>query len=426
MASYLLFQTLMSMKQILASVLIIYSSIGVARPLPMASGNISVPLPLEREQIREQILSDFGQRISPDFKVPEELRQRVAFWFDIYSLYGSNHYVIHHIRYPWVIYEVIDVTSMIQNGKGPEWLRRERAQKFVKARTQQIRTTLNNLARGKKNKKSADLEKSIMAALEKAPGNNRKQKLRLAAQSVRNQLGQRDFFKKGLEYSTHYIPFMEKEFERLGLPTELTRMPFVESSFNTEARSKVGASGIWQIMPATGKAYMIVRDDIDERNNPIKATTAAGKLIRGYFKALKTWPLTITSYNHGIGNIQKAIRKAGSRELPTIINRYHAGDFKFASSNFFTCFLAALYSEKYSELLFYDVQKFPPKSFEITMLPKPIKTLTLIKNTGISKEEFIRYNLDLKHAAQKNVRLPKGLKVLLPTGMNKALAANEM
>lgn len=378
---------------------------------------------ISREEIQKEILKDFAQRVDPSFHIPKSMSERVAFWFDVYTLYGSHHHVIHHVRYPWIVFEVQDVTDRVETGKGPRWLRQDRANKFVKQRAVLIKKSLQALARGKRRNLSS-LEKSLLEAVKKAPGKSLNYKLKLASNNVRTQLGQRDFFRNGLEQSTHYLSHMEKEFEKMGLPTELTRMPFVESSFNTEARSRVGASGIWQIMPLTGKAYMIVSDHIDERNNPIKATTAAGKLLKSYHRALKDWPLTITSYNHGIGNIRKAIKKAGSSDLPTIIQRYHAGHFKFASSNFFACFLAALHAEKYSELLFADVQRRPEKDYEVTVLSRAIRPKDLLKTTGLSKEEFIKFNLDLKSATQSNRRLPKGLKIFLPTGVNKTLAAN--
>ena len=85
--------------------------------------------------------------------------------------------------------------------------------------------------------------------------------------------------------------------------------------------SMVGLGIAW----ATGAQYMIVNEHIDERYSPIKATVTAGRLLQSYNRALESSPLTITSYNHGIGNIHKAVRGAGSRELHEIIARYHRG-----------------------------------------------------------------------------------------------------
>lgn len=377
------------------------------------------------EDRRELVLSDFSQRISPEFRVPDELRQRVQFWFDIYTLFDSNHHVIHHARYPWIIYEVVDITSRVEEGKGPRWLRVQRAKKFVALRKASLRKALRELAKNPRRLRTKE-HKRLLSVVKAAPGSSLKKKLRLAAQSIRTQVGQKNFFHSGLEQSSYYLPHMEEEFEAQGLPKELTRMPFVESSFNTKAKSRVGASGIWQIMPRTGRAYLTVTNLVDERNNPIKATKAAGKLLKSYYRALKSWPLTITSYNHGIGNIRKAIRAARSEHLPTIIKRYHRGDFKFASSNFFACFLAALHAERYHELFFNDIERMPEKKFVITQLKKPVRAKNLIKSYQLSEEEFIRFNLDLIAAVEKNSRLPRGLKVFLPERVNEPLAANQV
>jgi membrane-bound lytic murein transglycosylase D len=252
-------------------------------------------------------------------------------------------------------------------------LRREAANKLVRKQMLEIRYGLKKLARRKSFENLSSVERELYDRLISVEG-PRKRVFRMAAAQVRSQLGQKDFFQRGLVNSSRYLPYMEEEFKRIGLPVELTRMPFVESSFNEEARSKVGASGIWQIMPRTGKAYMIVNERIDERNSPLKATAAAGRLLQSYNRAMQSWPLTITSYNHGIGNIQKAVKAARSRDLATIIARYHQGDFKFASSNFYTCFLAALYAEKYHELIFKEIPREPLLERE---------TLKLAGTTGI-------------------------------------------
>lgn len=384
-----------------------------ASSVPAKLDNPVVQTEKEWLEIKNQILSDSSNRISSEFKVPEGLRERTAFWFDIYSRYGEAHHVIHHVRYPWIIYKVVDTTDILQNGKGPRWLRRDRAQKLARATTSKIRAALYSLSRRKSYNKLPPLEKELFEKLKQVSG-PRRRVLLMAANQVRSQLGQKDFFERGLANSSRYLPYMEEEFQRLGLPLELTRMPFVESSFNEDAYSKVGASGIWQIMPRTGQAYMIVNDHIDERNNPIKATQTAGRLLRSYYRAMKSWPLTITSYNHGIGNIQKSIKAARSRDLSEIIARYHDGPFKFASSNFYTCFLAALYSEKYSELLFKNTPREPLQSLETVKLSGKTRVKHLQKMSGLNEAELMRYNLDLRTAIKKNTYLPRGYRVHLP------------
>lgn len=366
-------------------------------------------------RLRQQILNDRGQRIGAEFRIPKKLMRRTEFWFDIYTRYGESHHVIHHIRYPWIVFKVVDTSFILTSGKGPLWLRRDRANKLAKQELNRVRSTLKSLSKRRSFKKLTPAERNIMEQLASLPG-PRQAVLRMAAANVRSQLGQRDFFRRGLVNSTKYLNYMEEEFRQQNLPIELTRMPFVESSFNEAARSKVGASGIWQIMPRTGKAYMIVNDWIDERNSPLKATQIAGQLLKQYHRSLKSWPLAVTSYNHGIGNIQKAIRHAKSRDLPTIIERYHRGDFRFASSNFYTCFLAALFAEKYNELIFRKSEREPLLARESLFLRKPMRARALLERAKLDLNLLLKYNQDLVSAFKRNVVLPAGYELHVPAG----------
>ena len=365
--------------------------------------------------LKTKILSDFGSRMTPEFMIPEGLNQRAAFWFDIYTRYGEAHHIIHHVLYPWIVYRVVDATETFLHSKGPQWLRRDRADKIARAQMIEVRTALRRLSQRSNYDRLPPLERDLFEKLKSVPG-DRRRVLKTAALNIRTQLGQRDFFRRGLINSSRYLLYMEEEFKLRGLPTELTRLPFVESSFNESAYSKVGASGIWQIMARTGKAYMIVNDQIDERNSPLKATAAAARLLRSYYRAMGSWPLAITSYNNGIGNIQKAIHHAGSRDLSEIITRYHTGDFKFASSNFFTCFLAALYAEKYNELIFKDVARQPLQEREVMRLTGVTRPLNVVRVTGLSTATLLKFNPDLRDALKKNFGLPRGFQLHVPVG----------
>ena len=369
----------------------------------------------------DTLLNDPLGRITDDFSVPPKLKKRVAFWFDVYTKYSSLFHVIHHDRYPWIVFRVVDGTPFMST-RGPEWLRRDRGAKQAQKEIREIKYTLSRMSRYESFQSLTPQELQLYNLLLEVPG-PRRRVFRQAAESVRIQLGQRDFYINGLRNSAKYLPYMEDEMRKRGLPTELTRLPFVESSFNEKAESRVGASGVWQIMPRTGKAYLMVTDFIDERNSPLKATRVAAYIFKTYFHALKSWPLTITSYNHGIGNIQKAIHGAQSRDLPTIIERYHEGDFKFASSNFFSCFLAALYAEKYQEVVFPTLSKLGLLEQESLLLPKRIRVDQVIKVLDMDTEKFLAYNMDLKRVVQRRGILPKGYELHIPLGMKERVHA---
>jgi membrane-bound lytic murein transglycosylase D len=302
------------------------------------------------------------------------------------------------------------------------WTKVHKAAALVRSETARIRGALLRLAKNKNftHLKPGDRELIQSLAWIKGP---RSKVFREAAKNLRTQLGQRDFFLSGLQSSSRYLPFIEKEFAASGLPTELTRLPFVESSFNVQAESKVGASGIWQIMPYTGREFLIVGNSIDERNSPFKSSLVAIELFRQNYRKFQSWPLAITAYNHGWEGLRDAIEETRSEDLAVLINKYHTGAFKFASANFYTCFLAALHAERYHKEIFKELPAdYAPVDFKVVTLEKTTKARSLLKNLGISSDDLLTYNLDLKHAVKKNAALPKGYYLILPTRFDQALA----
>jgi membrane-bound lytic murein transglycosylase D len=208
---------------------------------------------------------------------------------------------------------------------------------------------------------------------------------------------------------------MEKIFRAKKLPIELTRLPFVESSFNQEATSKVGAGGIWQFMGNTGRKFLIVDDKIDERRSPFKATEAAAMLLRENHMILgRSWPLALTAWNHGPGGVRKACAAAGSKDLGTVISRYRSKSFDFASSNFYSEFLGALYAERYNDLIFGDLERESDLNPMVVRVQRSVKVNDVIKSSGLSKAEFLLLNPDLVQAQASNVRLPIGFRIHLP------------
>jgi hypothetical protein len=120
-----------------------------------------------------------------------------------------------------------------------------------------------------------------------------------AAANVRFQLGQSDRFREGLERSGAWEQHIAETFSAAGLPKELAALPHVESSFDPTANSKVGAAGLWQFMPGTGRRFLRVNDAVDERLDPYRATEAAAQLLDYNYRLLGSRPLAVTAYNHG-------------------------------------------------------------------------------------------------------------------------------
>ena len=113
-------------------------------------------------------------------------------------------------------------------------------------------------------------------------------------------------------YAYYYFPMLEEELILAGMPVELRALAIVESALNPLAVSRVGAKGLWQFMPSTGKEYGLeINSLVDERCNPRLATRAACRYLKSMYDMYGDWTLAIASYNCGPGNVNKAIIRAG-------------------------------------------------------------------------------------------------------------------
>ena len=117
-----------------------------------------------------------------------------------------------------------------------------------------------------------------------------------------------------LQKEQYYMPIFQDILSQYDLPYELAYLPVIESALNPNARSHMGAVGLWQFMPATGKKYGLeINSLVDERRDPIKSTHAAAKFMNALYDVFKDWNLVIAAYNCGPGNVNKAIYRAGGK-----------------------------------------------------------------------------------------------------------------
>ncbi len=364
---------------------------------------------------RDHVLTDAEDRIDKQFQISSSLKERVGFWFDVYSKYDQNHRIIHNQRFPWVVYKIVDVTDII-NATTPRvrWLRNVKADNLVKLETAKVRKTIQKLAKGASVSSLKEDERPVAEAL-RGLGKDLRKNARLALNDIRVQTGQRNFFIDGLQVSRRYMSAMEKIFRSKKLPIELTRLPFVESSFNQEAVSKVGAGGIWQFMGNTGRKFLLVNENIDERRSPFKASEAAAMLLKENHMILgHSWPLAITAWNHGPGGVRKACAAAHSKDLGLVVARYHSKSFDFASSNFYSEFLGALYAERYNDVIFGNVARDTELTPMVVRVERSVHINDVIRSSGLTKEEFLLMNPDLAVAQASNARLPIGFRIHLP------------
>lgn len=353
---------------------------------------------------------------SNEIKLPDgPLRKRVDFWIKIYTQYSTAEGLIHDAKYPEVVYEKVDLRVDEEDYSVSHKTRRKQGQKRIERIKEFYKKTL--LSIHKKTEKKETLSDAEKRVFELFKDINEPKKFYNAAhfKRIRMQLGQKDRFIQGLYYSGRYLPLMEKIFKERGVPVEVTRLPFVESSFNLKARSKVGASGIWQFMPSTGKLYMRINDTIDERNDPIRATEAAAQLVMDNYESLGSWPLAITAYNHGRKGLMRAVRKVGTTDLHQIIVDYRSRSFGFASSNFFCEFLAAHEVEKNAEKYFGKFERDKPIEFSEFVMSEYVGARDIATYTRIPMDALMELNPGLSSAVWEGQRyVPSGYVLRVP------------
>lgn len=146
--------------------------------------------------------------------------------------------------------------------------------------------------------------------------------------------------------SEYYFPMFERELDNHDIPLEVKYLAIVESALKPRAKSRVGATGLWQFMFATGKMYGLnVSSYVDERSDPIKSTEAASKYLAKLYEIFGDWDLALAAYNSGPGNVSKAIRRSGGYKnywnIRTNLPRETAG--------YLPAFLATMYIFEYAE-----------------------------------------------------------------------------
>ncbi len=125
----------------------------------------------------------------------------------------------------------------------------------------------------------------------------------------------RGLMERMLTLSQFYFPMFEQELANYNIPLELKYLAIVESALNPRAKSRVGATGLWQFMYPTGKMYDLdVSSYVDERSDPIKATKAACEYLSKLYDIFGDWDLALAAYNSGPGNVNKAIRRSGGHK----------------------------------------------------------------------------------------------------------------
>lgn len=188
----------------------------------------------------------------------------------------------------------------------------------------------------------------------------------------------------------YYFPLFEQTLCRYNLPYELKYLPVIESALNPMARSYVGAAGLWQFMPGTGKLFGLeINSLVDERMDPVKSTEAACRFLSSMYAIYHDWNLVIAAYNCGGGNVNKAIKRSGGKRDFWSIYPYLPRE----TRNYVPIFIAANYAMSYGQE--HGICKAP---LEKTMLTDTIATTRRLHlqqvsdNLDIPMDELRRLN----------------------------------
>jgi len=352
------------------------------------------------------------------FSCPPELQRRIDFWVQVFREWSLEDRIFHDSRKPERIYSVI-------NSEDP--CSRKRPKGKVKSEYKRIKLHLKSMADALKNGASPESLRS--RPLARLFDTLEEEDLREAADSVRCQSGNRERFEKALEQFERYQPFILATLRQNGLPEDIQYLPFVESAFNPRAYSHVGAAGLWQIMPRTGRSLGLqVGRAVDERLEPELATMAAASYFVDSIEKLTTSavakgtstnpqdmnPFVITSYNYGVRGMQRGIEQVGT-DYMRLLAEYKSNSFRTAVRNFYASYLAARYVAQNKHRYFPNVKGVAKPQSTTTRLKKAAMFKQLNKAFGVDKETLRELNPSLTYRVWKGaLPFPRGYELHLP------------
>lgn len=343
------------------------------------------------------------------FDVPIGLEPAVDFWKRVYSDWSQDQVAFHDRDDLSVVYRVLDQ----KKSDDRETYRANEGEQDAIVR--RIREILLDLAARNPDPRtlSGDYEDVYEAF---GPGAN-PAIWRKAADNIRVQRGLKERFMAGLLHAGQYHDHIVEILEDDGVPGEIAWLPMVESTFNLQARSSVGAAGVWQFMPATGRVYLRMDRSVDERFDPILAARGAARYLRNSYDDMGSWPLAITSYNHGYYGIMRAIRELGTTDYMTVRRQYDGPAFGFASKNFYAEFLAALEIAENPLVYFGEMDPFDPLEFDTFEVESSIGLHDVANALRVDPGRLWQLNPSLTDDVWRGRRnIPAGFVMRLPPG----------
>ncbi|HND85809.1 MAG TPA: lytic transglycosylase domain-containing protein [Pseudobdellovibrionaceae bacterium] len=236
----------------------------------------------------------------------------------------------------------------------------------------------------------------------------------------------RTWFRKWLERSYKYLPFIQEEFRSANIPTDLAYMAMIESGFSLTAKSSANAVGPWQFIQSTGVRYGLkVNWWLDERRDLHKSTQAAIKYLRELYQEFDSWYLVAASYNMGEAGLARAIKKHGTRDYWTLV-RY--GAIPPETREYVPKMIAAILISKAPHLYgFRDIEAMDPIETELISVRGGTDLTQISERIGVTLRSLVDLNSELLLARvpiqveNHFIRVPKGANKLLAQAHPKAI-----
>ena len=343
-----------------------------------------------------------------DFPRYSALDSSVGFWRDVFSKYTSRQLVIHDLYRLDLVYAISDVSDIL-DGPGTPTSRARLLSKRIDSEERRVADLLDQLA-------SREPENEEERRVAKMLGREGVPAAKDLAGRVRAQRGLGDALCAAVDRARPWLPEMRRILRRYDVPADLVYLPLVESSYRNDARSYLGAVGVWQFTRSTGRRFLHVDHVVDERRDTLRATEAAAKYLRENYKRLGNWPLAVTAYNYGAAGVDYAVRRLGTKDLPTIIAEYKSRRFGFASRNFYSEFLAAIDVMERGQKQCRSSWK-PAASYDSVELSDFVAFDDLVEVSGTPKTELARLNPALQaDVIAGKLYVPRGYTLTLPNG----------
>lgn len=187
----------------------------------------------------------------------------------------------------------------------------------------------------------------------------------------------------------HYERAFRSAFAAQGIPEDLTALAIVESAMNPLARSRAGATGMWQFMPEAARNYGLRCDYVvDERLDPYRSADAAAKYLRNAYQRFGDWPLAISSYNCGAANVERAILLAGGSTDFWDIYPYLPSETK----GYMPAFIAALYTVHFHSLHGIEPKPYSEGAVSNFRITRNMTYKEIMRATGITQKELVSLN----------------------------------